>query len=161
MRVKVRQGFTLIELLIVIAIIAILAAIIIATTTGTRAQARDSQRVSQLGEVRTALEMYNSKHGKYSVCGSTTCTGTNWNSVMTALISDGDIASTPKDPTDSSPYVYTYCPDVASGVATKYALMARLETDSTALSTSYKTDYPATGACDCDGNAKNYCIINP
>ncbi|MDD3734876.1 MAG: prepilin-type N-terminal cleavage/methylation domain-containing protein [Candidatus Pacebacteria bacterium] len=167
MRIKTKkQGFTLIELLIVIAIIAILAAIIMATTAGARAQARDSHRVSQLGEVRTALEMYMSKNSKYPVCGSSTCTGASWDSVMNALINDGDITSKPKDPINTAPYVYTYCPDVTTGSATKYALMAILETNSPALDNDYNTDYPATGACNCDGSGtadphQTYCIINP
>ena len=55
-----KKGFTLIELLIVIAIIAILATavILLLNPAALLAQARDSQRISDLDTMRTAISLY-------------------------------------------------------------------------------------------------------
>ena len=57
---KVQRGFTLLELLIVIAILAILAAvvIIVLNPAQTLAQARDSQRLSDLATLKSAISLY-------------------------------------------------------------------------------------------------------
>lgn len=51
-------GFTLIELLVVISIIGILASLALVSFTGAQKQARDTQRRSDLNQVRNALENY-------------------------------------------------------------------------------------------------------
>ncbi len=55
-----KKGFTLIELLIVIAIIVVLSVVVIITINPAQIlrQARDSQRISDLGTIRTALSFY-------------------------------------------------------------------------------------------------------
>ncbi len=53
-----RQGFTLIELLIVIFIICLLAGIVLANYAKFRQQGRDTERVSDVGQIQTALEGY-------------------------------------------------------------------------------------------------------
>lgn len=55
-----KKGFTLLELLIVIAVIAVLSAILIfiLDPTETLAKARDSQRISDLGSLKTAMGIY-------------------------------------------------------------------------------------------------------
>ena len=53
-----QKGFTLIELLVVIAIIAILAALILAALTSAQKGARDSQRRSDVSQVKTAASQY-------------------------------------------------------------------------------------------------------
>lgn len=55
-----RKGFTLIELLIVIGILAVLATITILVLNPAQlfAQARDSQRITDLGTIRSAVSLY-------------------------------------------------------------------------------------------------------
>lgn len=65
MRNRVGSGFTIVELLIVIVVIAILAAITIVAYNGIQAQARDSQRKSDVASIAKALELYYIKNGQY------------------------------------------------------------------------------------------------
>lgn len=80
---KHNKGFTLIELLVVIAIIGILSSVVLASLNSARQKARDAQRVSNLTEVRTALEMYYSDNGAYPDSGVAT-----WGRTECTLYSD-------------------------------------------------------------------------
>ena len=61
-----RRAFTLIELLVVIAIISLLSSIVIGSLNQARAKSRDSKRVQDLVQLRTALELYrNDNSGLY------------------------------------------------------------------------------------------------
>lgn len=62
---KDRSGFTLIELLIVLAIVSLLASVILASLSTARRSARDAERISELREMQTALELYYSDHQEY------------------------------------------------------------------------------------------------
>jgi len=62
---KFKRGFTLIELLIVIVIIGTLATFFIANYLGVRKIARDSQRKSNLRQIRAAIELIRSDTGSY------------------------------------------------------------------------------------------------
>ena len=53
-----KKGFTLIELLVVIAIIALLSTLSVVALNSARVKARDTRRVSDIKQIRTALEMY-------------------------------------------------------------------------------------------------------
>ena len=63
--IKFKSGFTLIELLVVIAIIGILAAFILASMSESRAQARDAERLNDLKQMQTALELYYNRNKEY------------------------------------------------------------------------------------------------
>lgn len=59
------KGFTLIELLVVIAIVAILSVVVILTLNPAQllAQARDSNRISDMGTLKSAISLYLSDQG--------------------------------------------------------------------------------------------------
>lgn len=59
------RGFTLIELLVVVAIISLISSMGIATLSETRGAARDAQRISEIRQIRIALEQYYNDHGRY------------------------------------------------------------------------------------------------
>lgn len=103
-----KKGFTLIELLVVIAIIGILATIGLVALNGAREKARDATRKSDLGQIRTALVLYNDDNtNEYPYQDSTTDgdTGSIWGGDDML----GDYLSTvPQDPADSSKYYYEY-----------------------------------------------------
>ena len=85
-------GFTLIELLVVIAIIGILASIILASLSSARIKARDSQRITELQQFQTALELYYSANGNYPY---TNCSGSNsWTSFDSPSYSSNLVCAT-------------------------------------------------------------------
>lgn len=59
------KGFTLIELLVVVAIIGMLAAMIELSLGNARLKARDTRRLSDVSQIRTALELYLNQGGGY------------------------------------------------------------------------------------------------
>ncbi len=75
------KGFTLIELLMVIAIIGLLSSITLASLQTARARSRDSRRIQDLQQARTALTLYRDSVGNWmetgSGCGSGG-TGNGW-----------------------------------------------------------------------------------
>ena len=112
---KNSKGFTLIELLVVIAIIGILSSVVLASLNSARKKARDGRRVSEIGQIKVALELSFDKNNTYP-------TG-NYATAIATLKTDGHITQTPVDPLNTGVYVYTYCPISA----TDYHLSAVLE----------------------------------
>ena len=64
---KTNIGFSLIELLIVIAIIILLGIISVVALSSQQASARDARRISDIRQIRTALEFYSSDESQYPV----------------------------------------------------------------------------------------------
>ena len=141
-----KKGFTLLELLIVIAILAILATVtfVVLNPAQLLAQARDSQRISELASIRTAISLYlatatsTTLDGGGGVCqtnywrtsvASTSLSGTaltpstnqtvggsGWIPVNLTMVSGGSpLAKWPIDPRNTtSPYGYSYGCDAAN-----------------------------------------------
>ena len=100
------MGFTLIELLVVISIIGILSALILSNMQDARARARDTQRKSDLRQVRTALRMYYNDNQSYPADDeSGNIIGYSWGSQFgTTTVYMKEL---PQDPLGSShPYYY-------------------------------------------------------
>lgn len=89
--IKTQKGFTLIEILIVIGIIAVLAAIVIVAINPAKqfAQARDTQRESNVNTILNAIGQNLADHKGIFTCGSETIT----TSTSTIGTSDLDLAS--------------------------------------------------------------------
>lgn len=59
------KGFTLVELLVVIAIIGTLATLLLLQLGIARAKARDTKRIADINQLRTAVELYFDDNGSY------------------------------------------------------------------------------------------------
>lgn len=155
------KGFTLIELLIVIGILGVLAAAVVVVLNPAEllAQSRDSQRLSDLGNINSALAFYaanattvtigaTAKHSQ-ATTATDTCQagtpaglasstyrdvdGTGWVGVdFTALsgVGGSPLSVLPIDPTNNTTYYYCYDGD---NTAKTWELSATLE------STKYAT----------------------
>lgn len=162
-----KKGFTLIELIIVVGILAILASVVVLVLNPAQilAQARDSQRMSDLSSVKSAIGLYLAtatgtlalgETGQMTVsgatCGMTVCTtfnatttvtGTGWVGVNLTLTSGGSpLSSLPLDPSQTTTYFYAY-----DGVdaAKTFELNGRLESDK--YRDLMKTDGGEDSAC--------------
>ena len=103
-----QKGFTLIELLVVIAIIAILAVVVVLTLNPSELlkQSRDSQRVSDISTIKSAIGLYlvdsaspnlaSSSLGGYAACYVSTVTGkgTSTCGIFSKTYSSGLVSTT-------------------------------------------------------------------
>ncbi len=62
-----QKGFTLIELIIVIAVIGIISTLFSVNFLGAKQRGRDQQRISDLKQIQTALEVYRLDNGEYPI----------------------------------------------------------------------------------------------
>jgi prepilin-type N-terminal cleavage/methylation domain-containing protein len=146
------RGFTLIELLVVIAIVGLLSSVVLASLNSARTKARDTKRKADLKQLEVALEFNYDKYGAYTqpenMCSDTSYGGLGgcssaggtgeWdaNSDLRDLITDGFMATLPKDPVNNSTYNYTNEPwNSGQGAYTRagqaYDLCAQLEAGGT------------------------------
>jgi prepilin-type N-terminal cleavage/methylation domain-containing protein len=123
MKINKNKAFTLVELLVVISIIGVLSSTIFATLNSSKAKARDAIRKSDLIQISKALDINYEKNNLYTspeICGSDTSIGAtlcninnatnDWDSGsdLRDLITDGLMASLPKDPINNGSYHYVY-----------------------------------------------------
>ena len=73
-----QKGFTLIELLVVVAIISLLSSIVFASLGSARAKARDARRLTDVRQIRLALELYLNEYGFYPASGGAVQPNGGW-----------------------------------------------------------------------------------
>ena len=122
MKKENKRGFTVLELLVTVAIIAILSTVIVSMTNSARIKGRDSGRVSQLRQIRYALEQYRLVNGQYPQClyvaagCGTTLSGTTF------------MKNVPLDPKTGTPYAYAgLSTSVGGSTCSSYHLGTTLE----------------------------------
>jgi type II secretion system protein G len=128
------KGFTLIELLVVIAIIGLLSSVVMASLNSARAKARDARRISDLRQIRTALELYYDDHnGTYpSMSGWATSCDATWTTTLQNALAPymSKLPVDPRNNCNSVPWVtggYTYAYYEHPVYPGKYDLVAQLE----------------------------------
>jgi len=115
-----QRGVSLIELLVVIVIIILLGTISVVALNDQRAKSRDSQRISDIRQIRTALEFYRSDEGEYPVVAEPRMLGPSGTAKLCAKTNGGFVdakipcqvettymANIPKDPISGRNYYYT------------------------------------------------------
>jgi len=132
--VQKKRGFTLIELLVVLAIIGILSAIVLASLNGARQKGRDARRISDVKQIQLALELYYDANSNFPTIASAPLT-------TTLLTAAGYITVVPTDPSGgTAAYGYFAYPSGCNNSGTTcigYIIAAKLETNNSALSSSY------------------------
>lgn len=112
------------ELLVVIAIIGILATLVLLQLGSARARARDTQRITTISQMRTAVEQYYNDKGYYPVAAT-------W-SALCGIVAPSYLTNCAATDPSGNAYNYAY-----GGSATKpsqYHLWVELEKSSTSLS---------------------------
>jgi len=131
-----KRGFTLVELLVVIAIIALLSTLSVVALNSARTKSRDARRLSDIRQIRTALDMYYDSNLTYPA----TCTGLGSTTNCMCLTSNGwtttagcagtiFMQKVPKDPGTNS-YNYT-------GSGATYTITYTLEDGGAQTATPY------------------------
>ncbi len=127
-----KKGFTLIELLVVISIIGMLSSVVLASLNSSRVKGRDAKRISDIRQIRNALELHRDVVGYYP-------------STLTALTPTyiKTISPDPSGGTGDCRPAYCYSTS-ASANATGYHLGARMEGVSSVLNSD--SDFDSSSA---------------
>lgn len=149
--VKLLRAFTLVEILVTVSIIGLLLTFSFAGLQGARSSARDSQRKSDIEDLRSALEIYRADCGSYpaAVSFGSQLTGTG---VGNCVLDNVYMSKVPQDPQNSSKsLVYEY---VQSGLG--YTVCSSLEHPSS-------TPFPCAGVADkkCGTTGCSFSKTNP
>ena len=137
-RMRSRSAFTLIELLVVIAIIGILSSVVLASLSTARTKSRDARRISDVGQMQTALELYFDANQQYPAQAVAATVALNSAAMIAALQTNGFIPQIPTTPAGATSYQYMGLILLAecngAAVCTSYDINAQLERfDTTAL----------------------------
>ncbi len=159
------KGFTLIEMMVVVAIIGILSSIIVMSLTGAKGKARDARRVSDLGQLQLALELYFDRCNMYpqpsgggvGQGGFGQCDKTKPGITPLTYYTMSDfIAKIPTPTTEKGQAVYEYAVNTSSN-ATDYVLRAKLEYPSPATLDGL-TGSPLSVTCMSDASNIYFCL---
>ncbi len=143
---KLARGLTLIELLVVVAILGILASVTSVLLIGHQKQARDAKRISDLAQVKRALQSAKNdctSAAFYPQVAWSSTGGTNFTRLTTYLTNTNlkYMLTAVQDPSGASrPYIFVFnsaangtnvCPDISGGTTqegiTDFVLKAKLE----------------------------------
>jgi len=118
-------GFTIVELLIVIVVIGILAAISIVAYNGIQQRARDATRMSDIGAIAKAVELYYAENGSYPLTPGwcTQISNPSYIGVFRATVAPY-MAQVPTDPLYAGTYQDYFYRNINGQ---SYALYAELE----------------------------------
>lgn len=149
------------EIMVSIAIIALLTGIIAANLSGSKSKARDSQRVSDIGQIQLSLSLYYDRCGQYPATLSTSAsTGCPSGVTLGTFIS-----SVPTPPAGASQTAYDYVLQTLSSTNVNYVLHATMEKPNVATQKglsalpSWVSGNPFTCSSNVD-TSLNYCVTS-
>lgn len=107
-----RSGFTLLDLFVVILILAAVAGVLMPRVSGRLAAARDTRRLEEIEELRSAIERYHLEHGSYPAANANAAFD-GWDvsqdgDLIPALVTLGYLEELPEDPINDDTYHYRY-----------------------------------------------------
>lgn len=111
------RGFTLVEILVALAIISLLTTVVFGAINGSRAKARDAQRMSDLEQIHIALRLYAEANGEYPCEDAAQCNAAGQVSGANGQIGTGGnfdtllapyLPTVPQDPLQDSTHYYYY-----------------------------------------------------
>ncbi len=139
---NLRRGFTILELLVVIAIVSLISSVVFTNARNAREKSRDARRVANIGQIRSALELFYNTNQNYP-------TGIYGTGATDGLTNGAYMPSVPKDP-GGTEYRYAYCA-TAPGVRLYYHLGASVQRQDT---------YGLLVDRDCNSNTAGSCIAS-
>lgn len=135
-RAALRRAFTVVELLVVVGAIAVVASTVAVSVVGTRERARDTRRLEDVKQLRTALELYYTSNLRYPV-------------TLEELV-PGHIAVIPRDPSGNA---YAYSALGSGSTCGSYHLGANFENAGHA---GLQADSDQPAASTCSGSAPDF-----
>lgn len=125
-----KSGFTMIELLVAATILAVLSVVGVVSYTNINKRSRDSKRLSDLEQMRSALEMFRADQGYYPAINTAafaTAANLNTGNSSTGLVSTY-MPAIPTDPKDGPGQIYQYrATNLSAPNYYGYCLCAKLE----------------------------------
>ena len=120
------RAFTLVELMVVISIIAILSGIILTNLSSSKGKARDAKRISDMGQIQLALELYFDRCKQYPNVppGPITNPQNISNGCPAGINLASYISQIPQPSLSASEYLYNYFVD---GSKRDYVMFTKLE----------------------------------
>lgn len=161
---KFARGFTLVELMVAVAIISLLSGIIVTNLTSSKSKARDGKRISDMGQIQLAVELFFDRCKTYPL--SITGNPADQECLTNLSVNLGNyISKIPQPSGEKGQSEYGYYTNVGGSITepTDYVLKAVLENYNVVLKDGLST-LPswATSLTTCDNTdpANEYCL-NP
>ena len=142
-----------------IGIIAVLSGVLLVNFSGSRGKARDATRISDVGQLQLAAQLYYDRCGQFP---SILSTGAN-NGCPSGASLGTYISQIPTPPAGAGQTSYDYATLTTSGVVVNYVIHGVLEQYNIAVSkglSSMPSGYSASYTCSNGSSSTDYCVTS-